>query len=333
VTRRWYTEAVTPAAEVSMSLCLIALVLGAFLPAAAVSGTCCAVPDNGTGTPDLPPSCSPAGYTGHLRLVEGLLPGDTIEMDAVVAGFSTTETPGGVLGGAIHTWTATITLEVAGTGSLTGFQRTLTVPVSGETHTGPRQPGDAVQSFDTRVTAFDGILTNDYDFGILQFERDENPSPGHTDLYRMGPPGSDFAAESYFDYRYRIQFEGRQESEWIEGFRGITQDVESRFSLCLPSTSGIPPGEAAVRARAIPNPMRTSTAVEISYPLEGTVEATLFDAQGRRVRILHRGRAGPGTRIEWDGRASSGLPARPGLYFLRIEAPHSDRTVRIVKLP
>ena len=44
-------------------------------------GQCCNVPDNGTGTTDIPANCRYAGYMG---IVDGLPFSDTIQTDAII---------------------------------------------------------------------------------------------------------------------------------------------------------------------------------------------------------------------------------------------------------
>ena len=50
-----------------------------------------------------------------------------------------------------------------------------------------------------------------------------------------------------------------------------------------------------------------------------SVEAAIYDLAGRRVRVLFNGRQSNGFHaVEWDGKASAGILAAPGLYVCRI---------------
>ena len=50
-----------------------------------------------------------------------------------------------------------------------------------------------------------------------------------------------------------------------------------------------------------------------------SVEAAIYDLAGRRVRALFNGMQSSGFHaVEWDGRASQGSLAAPGLYVCRI---------------
>ena len=55
---------------------------------------------------------------------------------------------------------------------------------------------------------------------IMQMEH--LPSPGETTLTRLGPPGSDFAVDSFFDIHHEIDFQGAPGSV-LEGFAGTTE--------------------------------------------------------------------------------------------------------------
>lgn len=315
----------------------LALVLFAAAHSPALAQPCCLLPDNGAGTVDLPPDCPPDGYVGGLELIEGLPEGGTVTMDARLTGLVLVATsPGGSLGGTVEEFTATMIVDLEGAGTLAGFNRTLHVPVTGETHTAPRTPGDAVQSVPFEVYRLQGILRDDYDFRLLWFEGGAYyglPSPGHTTLVRQGGPGSDFAAASAFHYFYRIQFDGRQESEWIEGFRGTTLDLESDFALCPSGAALGIAGETPLRpvVTAAPNPSRSSVSIGFALAGEGRVRVDLFDLRGALIRTLLDARLGEGrTSVTWDGRDGQGRFVPEGVYHARILHPGGVAGARIV---
>jgi len=307
-------------------------------PGMAAADPCCLLPDNGTGTSDLPPDCPPDGYLGSLALIDGLPAGGTMDMDAWLTNMVvSSQTPGGSLGGTIEVFTAQMLVEVAGAGTLAGFHRNLVVPVTGETHSAPRVPGNAVQSFNISVYKLQGILTADYDFNELWFEGGAYyglPSPGHTTLTRQGGPGDDFAVESSFDYFYRIQFDGRQGSEWLEGYRGTTLDLHADYALCSQGTAlGVPELPTTPALRMSANPFRASTDVMLGawdHPLTLTV----FDSRGRVVRrLLEAERVDSARSIPWDGRDDAGRPLPGGVYFLSLRAGDATASQRVVRMP
>jgi len=144
----------------------------------------CVVPDNGAGTATLPPiSCEYESPDEKWMIIEGLPAGTTIEMDGPLLDLScdrqptsscslplspgTCETRGGSLGGDGHCYEATLDVDVEGTGSLLGFSRHLKIPIFAEAHTGPRNPGNPVQTFPAEVYNFTGVLPDDADFCTL----------------------------------------------------------------------------------------------------------------------------------------------------------------------
>ena len=65
-----------------------------------------------------------------------------------------------------------------------------------------------------------------YYFDLIAFRSGSNfglPSPGMTTLTRLGPPGSDFQVDSFFDIFYEIDFQGADGSD-LDGFVGTTAD-------------------------------------------------------------------------------------------------------------
>ncbi|MCP3905105.1 MAG: hypothetical protein GY715_15885 [Planctomycetes bacterium] len=187
----------------------------------------CEVPDNGGGTIFLPPDG--CGYLSpqdvHI-IIDGLPAGTTIIVDTEHAKFfNTTRAPGGDLGGEIETFESLLFMNMQGTGALAGFNRNIGMQVSCEVHTGPRTAGDPVQDFDNLMKNLQGQLFGDPDFCQLQIVAGDNhglPSPGHTTLTRLGPPGSNFNVDSFFDIAYRIDFQGCPGSI-LEGLGGNTQ--------------------------------------------------------------------------------------------------------------
>ena len=85
---------------------------------------------------------------------------------------------------------------------------------------------------------------------------------------------------------------------------------------------------------ATPSPFRDATEVEYSLARDGRIELGVFDLTGRRVRSLSHGEwlAAGRHRRTWDGRLSSGSPAPPGLYFIRLATGEGLRRRPVVRL-
>jgi len=99
-----------------------------------------------------------------------------------------------------------------------------------------------------------------------------------------------------------------------------------------PATAGVPESGPA-SLLAVPNPFRVG--VELRFASAAPpVEVAILDVHGRTVRSLD---AGPSTMsgqlaMTWDGQASDGTAAPPGIYLARIRWPDREWTRRIVKL-
>ncbi len=93
---------------------------------------------------------------------------------------------------------------------------------------------------------------------------------------------------------------------------------------------------AATGARllgAFPNPSNPRTTVAFTLPVPSTVNLAVYDAAGRKVRLLadRRFDAGEG-RVVWDGRDDGGAPLSSGIYFVRMVSSGETDTRKVVLL-
>ena len=75
--------------------------------------------------------------------------------------------------------------------------------------------------------------------------------------------------------------------------------------------------------------------VEIRFLSEVRGEAglTIYDVAGRRLRTLTHTIQDPGPqRVIWDGTGDDGAKVEPGVYFVRINAPDTIQTLKLVVL-
>lgn len=84
--------------------------------------------------------------------------------------------------------------------------------------------------------------------------------------------------------------------------------------------SFLSPGLLALEG-AFPNPFYGQTAIRFVLGESAEVDASLYDAQGRRVRALAPRRLAAGRwTMAWDGRDDAGGVLAAGVYFYRLEA-------------
>ncbi len=216
--------------------------LGSFLISTSASADPCVVPDNGGGTITLPPAgCAYLSPDDVHMIIDGLPPGTTIELAPIHKDFicneqappggsctlpippGVCEVAGGGLGGNGDCFDSVVEFEVTGTGALAGFNRIIQVPLFTEVHTGPRNPGDPVQTFPTEMIQLQGALFGDPDFDTLQVQAglaNGLPSPGQTTLTVV--PRGYFNVDSFFYILSRIDFLGAPGSA-LDGLSGSTQ--------------------------------------------------------------------------------------------------------------
>jgi hypothetical protein len=122
-------------------------------------------------------------------------------------------------------------------------------------------------------------------------------------------------------------------------WRAYADDGTERGPLMTRSSfvidaAGVPDGVAAVALHpAWPNPIAGQTVLRYDLPARGPVALTVHSVDGRVVRTLAAGEAGPGpVEVVWDGRDGSGERVASGLYFARLEACGVARSEKVVVL-
>lgn len=84
---------------------------------------------------------------------------------------------------------------------------------------------------------------------------------------------------------------------------------------------------------ASPNPFGGTGKISFAMPARGDADLSVYSVDGRLVRTLISGVAGPGqVDLTWDGRDSSGHLVGNGLYFVRLSAMGETRQGKVVVL-
>ena len=92
------------------------------------------------------------------------------------------------------------------------------------------------------------------------------------------------------------------------------------------------PWNGLERSRAYPNPFASGTEIEFQTLQEAAVEVAIFDATGKRVRLLSDQVRGAGLhRVRWDGSDESGREMPSGIYFYRVRGGGVAEMKKIVR--
>ena len=110
--------------------------------------------------------------------------------------------------------------------------------------------------------------------------------------------------------------------------------LERRLPLdreaALPSEPESRPEPLALLAPQ-PNPFAGEVMMAFTLPARSRVSLAVYDASGRRLRLLAEGAYAPGAhRVSWDGRDATGREAPAGIYFVRLQTPVATRVTKAV---
>jgi len=98
--------------------------------------------------------------------------------------------------------------------------------------------------------------------------------------------------------------------------------------LAVPTSTS---GSRLALSAPSPNPSRAASRLEMTLATSAQVDVSVFDAAGRRIRLLAHGTLAKGRHeIAWDARDERGSRARAGVYFVRASDGSETRTQRLV---
>ncbi len=126
--------------------------------------------------------------------------------------------------------------------------------------------------------------------------------------------------------------------EWpLGGVTELTDLARNQFlTITEGSATGLPEGEATspkrLALRAVPNPFNPMTTLHFDLPAAGPVSVVVYDAAGRRIRVLVEERLyEPGShRLPWNGRGDDGRAVGSGVYYVRLDAAGQIQLSRTV---
>ena len=80
-----------------------------------------------------------------------------------------------------------------------------------------------------------------------------------------------------------------------------------------------------------PNPFNPTTTIQYELQTEQHIRLTIYDALGRRIaRLVDEVVPAGVQRSLWNGKSDGGGDVTSGVYFVRLETPHSKATRKLV---
>jgi hypothetical protein len=132
------------------------------------------------------------------------------------------------------------------------------------------------------------------------------------------------------DYRRILWGEGTSFAYGTSYWEYVRHNAHVRGCAGVGVTS---PRPAAFAVRAWPNPVPGSTWIAWTRPRGSRVRVAVFDASGRRVRLLRDGDlpAGP-HETAWDGCGDDGTESPAGAYLCRVECGGETGVARVTRI-
>jgi hypothetical protein len=81
-----------------------------------------------------------------------------------------------------------------------------------------------------------------------------------------------------------------------------------------------------------PNPFNSSTTITISNLKGGDIRLSIYNIQGREIRIFKGVSMGGDKKVVWDATDASGKKVSSGLYFARASTPRQSQSIRLTYL-
>jgi len=145
----------------------------------------------------------------------------------------------------------------------------------------------------------------------------------------------------YYDYYYDTYddcFENSDLGNYALGVTGIQdfhQDMimhYTAYDLVSTSLENTMPLDFEVHP-AYPNPFNPVTTIGYYLPDEGSVNITIYDMMGRKIKVLQSGIQAPGHgKVQWNATNNKGQPVSAGVYLYQINIDGKMDTKKMVLL-
>ena len=115
---------------------------------------------------------------------------------------------------------------------------------------------------------------------------------------------------------------------WFDSFPMTGDSCDDALTLVAGDPGVVRPDRLG---QNVPNPFNPETAIAYELAAPGPVRLSVFDVQGRLVRLLvdEVQQAGP-HGATWDGRDAAGEHVTPGIYFYRMETERAQTMKKMV---
>jgi hypothetical protein len=115
---------------------------------------------------------------------------------------------------------------------------------------------------------------------------------------------------------------------------GPRPDLEQAIAQLLQTSSVVPPATVAVpwNIESGPNPFSESIQFRLTVPTRQALRMGVYDVSGRRMRELGSPVTDGVRVVAWDGRDDAGSRLGSGVYFLKIDTPGFEQSVKIQKI-
>ena len=186
----------------------------------------------------------------------------------------------------------------------------------------PLPPAPAAATYASGTTSLHWSPNHEADLASYRVYRSSSPSFSPAPSNRVASPtDTTYADAAGSPFYYKIS------AVDAHGNESAYTSVTPAGALAVPDASP----RALAFSLSSRNPARDGARFQLATPRTMTVRLALYDAEGRRVRVLTNGALSAGTRsLRWEGDDDAGRALPSGLYFARLEADGQVVTRTIV---